>query len=73
MPMQTLESFLRWRIVGRSELIELGLSQKGNRKVEFREFISDFDFNEYVEYGYWECYRIVINPEGFVIDVQHIG
>jgi hypothetical protein len=69
---QTLETFLYGRMQG-SKLIELGLSQKGNRKVEFCEYTPDFDFNECVEYANWEVFRITINPEGFVLDVQRIG
>lgn len=69
---QTLETFLSGRMQG-SKLTELGLSQKGNRKVEFCEYTPDFAFNEYVEYADWEVYRIIISPEGFVLDVQRVG
>lgn len=69
---QTLETFLSGRMQG-STLIELGLSRKGNRKVEFCEYTPDFDFNEYVEYACREVYRIITDPEGFVLDEQRIG
>jgi len=66
---KTLEEFLYGRMQG-SKLIELGLSRKGNRKVQFCEYTPDFDFNEYVEYENWEVYIIIVDPEGFVLDVS---
>ena len=69
---QPLQTFLYGRMEG-SKLTELGLSRKGNRKVEFCEYTPDFDFNECVDYANWEVYIIIVDFEGFVLDEQRVG
>lgn len=73
---ETFEKFLFGRM-NNSKLVELGLSRKGNRKIEFWEYTPDWEYSytQYydVEIPCWEIFMIIVSPAGFVIDEQRIG